>query len=112
MRIRKTKTKNTTQYAIIYDVVINNKRTTKIYENLGTLDKIKIRSKDADPLIWLNDYVNNLNKKIKEESLPIILKKNPNKTIDKNHKVTFNAGYLFLQKVYYNLGINNICNSI
>ena len=65
MRIRKTNTKNTTQYAIIYDVNINGKRTTKIYENFGTIDKIKLRSNDEEPLTWLKKYVDSLNQKIK-----------------------------------------------
>jgi transposase len=112
MRIRKTKTKNTEQYAIIYDVNINGKRTTKIYENLGTIDKIKLKSNGEEPINWLKKYVNNLNKKIKEESLPIILKKSPTKKLEKNKKYTFNGGYLFLQKIYYDLGIDKICNTI
>ena len=112
MRIRMTKTKNTEQYAIIYDVNINGKRTTKIYENLGTIDKIKLRSNNEEPLDWLKKYVNILNKKIKEESLPIILKKSPTKKLEKNKKYTFNGGYLFLQKIYYDLGLNKICNTI
>ena len=40
MRIRTTKTTNTVQYAIIKDINKNGKRTTCIYENLGTLDKL------------------------------------------------------------------------
>ena len=39
MRIRTIKTKNTVQYAIIKDITKNGKRTTCIYENLGTIDK-------------------------------------------------------------------------
>ena len=112
MRIRTTKTKNTIQYAIIYDVNINGKRTTKSYENLGTLDKIKLRSNGEDPLIWLKKYVEELNKKIKEDSLPVIIKKSPNKRIEKNKHLSFNGGYLFLQDIYYKLKINNICDNI
>ena len=112
MHIKKTKSKNFEHYSIIYDVKINGKRTSKVYENIGNYDKLKIRAGDEDPIVWLNSYVNNLNKKIKEETLPSILKKYPNKKIDKNVKQSFNAGYLFLQKIYYGLGINNICNSI
>ena len=112
MRIRKTKTKNTTQYAIIYDTKTNGKRTTRIYENLGTLDKIKQRAQNQEPMEWLNNYVKNLNKKIKDETLPIIIKKTPNKRIDKNKKLVFNGGYLFLQKIYYDLGLHNICKEI
>ena len=35
-----------------------------------------------------------------------------NKFLEKNTKYTFNAGYLFLQDIYYSLGLNNICNDI
>ena len=112
MRIRKVKSKSSEHYAIIYDVNINGKRTTKIYENLGTIDNIKQRASGKDPILWLQNYVESLNKKIKEQSLPIILKKQPNKQIDKNIKVNFNAGYLFIQKIYYNLKLNIICDEI
>ena len=112
MHIKKTKSKNFEHYSIIYDVKINGKRTSKVYENIGNYDKLKIRAGDEDPIVWLNNYVNDLNKKIKEESLPFILKKYPNKKIDKDVKQAFNAGYLFLQKIYYDLGINYICNDI
>ena len=44
MRIRTIKTKNTVQYAIIKDITKNGKRTTCIYENLGTIDKFKSRA--------------------------------------------------------------------
>ena len=112
MHIKITKSKNFEHYSIIYDVKINGKRTSKVYENIGNYDKLKARAGNMDPLLWLKQYVENLNMKIKEESLPIMIKKQPNKRIDKNVKQSFNAGYLFLQKIYYDLGINDICNNI
>jgi transposase len=112
MRIKKVKTKNTVQYSIIKDITINGKRTTKIYENLGTLDKIKKRAGEINPFVWLKDYVYKLNKQIKEDTLPIIIKKDPNKIIIKDQQLLFNAGYLFLQNIYYDLKLNNICNEI
>ena len=112
MHIKKTKSKNSEHYSIIYDINVNGKRTSKVYENIGNYNKLKLRAGNEDPISWLNNYVDDLNKKVKEESLPAILKKYPNKKIDKNVKQSFNAGYLFLQKIYYDLGINNICNSI
>lgn len=112
MRIRKTKSKNQEHYAIIYDVKVNGKRTTKIYENLGNYDNLKLRSKDSDPIEWLNKYVDSLNKKVKEDSLPAIIKLSPNKQIEKNKQFVYNGGYLFLQDIYYKLGLNKICNEI
>ena len=112
MHIKKTKSKNFEHYSIIYDVKINGKRSSKVYENIGNYEKLKRRAGNEDPLTWLNNYVNELNKKQKEESLPIIIEKNPNKIIDKNVQVEFNVGYLFLQDIYYKLGLNNICKEI
>ena len=80
MILRKVRTKNTLQYAIIKDINKNGKRTTCIYENLGTLDKIKLRCGSEDPIEWLKKYVNDLNIKNSNEALPVIIQKNPNKT--------------------------------
>ena len=112
MRYKTTKTKNTVQYTIIQDIVKNGKRTTCVYENIGNYDKLKLRAGSEDPINWLDNYVKELNKKAKEDSLPIIIQKNPNKIIVKNVQVEFNVGYLFLQDLYYKLGLNDICKVI
>lgn len=112
MRIRKVTSKNTEHYAIIYDTVINKKRTTKIYENLGSLEKIKQRSEGQEPMLWIKNYVADLNEKIKLDSLPVIVKKKPNKSIEDNKKQTYNFGYIPLQKIYYSLGLDSICSAI
>ena len=110
MHIKKTKSKNCEHYSIIYDVKINGKRTSKVYENIGNYEKLKLRAGNTDPLTWLNNYVKELNEKSKENTLPIIIQKNPNRIIDKNVQFSFNVGYLFLQDIYYGLKLNNICN--
>ena len=112
MHIKKTKSKNCEHYSIIYDVKINGKRTSKVYENIGNYEKLKLRAGNTDPLTWLNNYVKELNEKSKENTLPIIIQKNPNRIIDKNVQFSFNVGYLFLQDIYYGLKLNNICNNI
>ena len=112
MRVRATKTKNTIQYAIIKDINKNGKRTTCVYENIGSSEKLKQRAGDMDPMEWLNNYVKELNEKNRNESLPIIIQKNPNKIIEKNIKNCFNVGYLFLQDIYYKLNIDDICKQI
>ena len=93
MRINKTKSKNNVHYSIIQDIFKNGKRTTKVYENIGNYEKLKLRAGSEDPLTWLNNYVKDLNDKLKEDSLPIIIQKNPNKIIDKNVQVSFNIGF-------------------
>ena len=112
MRIKKTVSKNFEFYYIIKDINRNGKRTTKIIEKLGTIDKIKERAKDEDPIIWLNNYVTEINKKEKEGTREIIKFFSPTKIIEKDIPRCFNGGYLFLQKIYYDLKLNDICTSI
>ena len=112
MRINKTKSKNMEHYSIIQDINKNGKRTTKVYENIGNFEKLKQRAGDEDPLVWLKNYVQELNKKEKENKMPVIIKKDPSKVIDKNVQSSFNVGYLFLQDIYYKLKLDKICNKI
>lgn len=112
MRIKKVQTKNTLQYSIIQDIKKDGKRTTTIYENIGTIDKIKLRCGNEDPLTWLDNYVKELNKKQKENNLPVIIEKYQNRLIPKDTKRLFNGGYLFLQQIYYDLKLNKICKDI
>lgn len=112
MNIKITKSKNSEHYSIIYNTKINVKRTSKIYENIGNFEKLKLRAGEQEPIEWLKNYVSELNKKQKEDTLPVVIQKHPNKIIDKNTQVSFNIGYLFLQDIYYKLGLNNICKDI
>ena len=60
---------------------------------------------------WLKDYVKQYNEEhCKSET--IIIKKNNKKIIPMNINSTFNVGYLFLEKLYYQLKLNDICNKI
>ena len=112
MRINKTRSKNQEHYSIIQDINKNGKRTTRVYENIGNLEMLKLRAGNEDPIVWLSNYVKELNRKSKEERMPIIIRKDPSKLIDKNIQASFNVGYLFLQDVYYKLKLDKICNKI
>ena len=112
MRINKTKSKNNEHYSIIQDITKNGKRTTRVYENIGNYEKLKLRAGDKDPFIWLNEYVEKLNKEHKNKELPVIIKKYENRLIDLDKINSYNVGYLFLQKIYYNLKLNYICEEI
>ena len=112
MRINKTRSKNQDHYSIIQDINKNGKRTTRVYENIGNLEMLKLRAGNEDPIVWLSNYVKELNRKNKEEKMPIIIRKDPSKLIDKNIQTSFNVGYLFLQDIYYKLKLDKICNKI
>lgn len=111
MRLKITNSKNKTHYSIIKDYTpINGKRTTKIFENLGNQQQVEERFGKENTIDKIKEYISSLNNKDKEE----ILKKefNPNKRISPGIKRQFNVGYLFLKKIYKQLNMKNICNSI
>lgn len=110
MRLKITKTNTATNYYIIKDVNKNGKRTTVIHERLGTEKEILERSNGEDILKWIEKYISELNEKKNE--LPILIKKYPSKQIKKGEQNSFNCGYLFLEKIYYELGIDKICELI
>ena len=112
MRLKVSKSKNSYSYSIIQDYKNNGKRTTRIVETLGNLDQIKLKANGKDPEEWLKEYVDLLNKEEKENKDNIIIKLSQSTKSKFNEQVLFNAGYLFLQKIYYDLGIDNICNDI
>lgn len=112
MRVSVSKSKNAILFYIIESTYINKKHSTKIVEKLGTLDEVTKKANGEDPYEWAKKYAYELTKQEKENKREIIKYFSQCKLIDKDTKKSFNAGYLFLQKIYYDLEINNICNNI
>ncbi len=111
MRLKISKSKNTTLYYIIKDYAnINGKRSTKIFEKLGNQNQIKDRFGKNDTINKIKEYINELNNEDKEALLRREF--NPNKRISPNIKRQFNVGYLFLKKLYYQLKLNEVCGNI
>lgn len=111
MRLHIRKQKNYSYYSIIKDyTTLDGKRTTKIFEKLGNQAQVEKRFGKENTILKIKEYVDKLNLVDKEE----LLKKefNPNKKIPYGVKRKFNIGYLFIKKIYYQLGLNNICNNI
>jgi len=113
MRLSLVKSKNTIQFYIIKSYRDKSgKNTSKIIERLGNLEQVKIKAGGEDPIEWAKSYIAVLNRKEKEDNIDIIIKKSTSKLIPKNKQVTFNGGYLFLKKIYHELGLDKICKSI
>ena len=111
MRLKTSKSKNAILYYVIKDYTnVTGKRTTKIFEKLGNQEQVEKRFGKIDTINKIKEYINELNNEDKDE----LLKReyNPNKRIAPGVKRQFNVGYLFLKKLYNQLEINNICNSI
>ncbi len=112
MRLSISKSKNATLFYIIKSTYIDRKHSTKIVEKLGTLEEVKAKAGNKDPYEWANEYAKELTIKEKEGTRTIIKSYSQNKLLNKNENNDFNIGYLFLQDIYYKLGLNNICKEI
>ena len=112
MKVSISKSKNTTIYYLSKSVRVGNKTTTKTVEKIGTYEEIKKICGDMDPLDWAKDYAAKRTAEEKSHKQDIIMRFSSSALIDKNMRRSCNAGYLFLQDIYYSLGINQICDSI
>ncbi len=111
MRLGVSKSKNTINYYIIKDYTKNGKRSTKHVERIGNLEEVKKMAGDIDYKVWLKEYVSNYNEEHCKKEI-ITIKKNNKKIIDSNINNKFNVGYLFFKKLYNQLNIKSICDTI
>ena len=113
MRLKVNKSKNSINYYIITDTKTSEgKRSTKIFKKLGNEQEILKISNGISPIEWAKEQVNIINKQIEEKNLTITAEFSQSNIIKKNKQITFNCGYLFLQNIYYSLGLDKICKNI
>lgn len=113
MRLISTKTNTATTYYVIKSFRDSNgKSTTKTVERLGTINEIRERCGDEEPIEWAKNYVKHLTLQEKEEKREVNVKYLPSQLISKYEQRSYNGGYLFLQKIYHDLGLHRICDTI
>ena len=112
MRLKVSKSKNSASLYVIKSTYENNKHSSKIVEKLGTEKELREKLEGEDPYEWAKKYIENLNKEEKESRRKVKLEFSPNKIIEADKKVTYNGGYLFLKSLYYELGLEKICDII
>ena len=112
MRLSVSQTKNAASLYVIESITINGKRTSRVVESLGTVADLEKRLNGDDPIEWAKEHIEDLNRKEKEFKREILVKYSPAKLIPKGEQRAYNGGYLFLQKIYHELGIDKICDEI
>ena len=113
MRLMKSVSPNAVSLYVIKSINVNGRRSTKIVEKLGTYAQLKEKLGGEDPEEWAIRYIEELNKKEKEGAEPdVIVKYSPARLIEKGERRSFNGGYLFLQWIYYALGLDRICQKV
>ena len=112
MKVSISRSKNTTIYYLSKSVRVGNKTTTKTVEKIGTYDEIKAKCGDMEPIEWAKQYAAKRTAEEKSHKQDIIMRYSSSVLIDKYVRRSCNVGYLFLQDIYYSLGLNSICDDI
>ncbi len=112
MRLKVSRSKNSASLYVTKTVYIDKKERTITVEKLGTETELREKLNGADPYEWAKEYIRQLNEKEKEQTRKILVPYDQSKIILKDEQRSFNGGYLFLQKIYHELGIHKICKDI
>ena len=113
MKLTVSKSKNSASFYVQKTIrKENGSVTTVTIEKLGNLDEVRTKAAGMDPYVWAQEYVNELNRREYEEQKEILIPYSPSRLLKHGQQKEFNCGYLFLQDIYYSLGINHICKTI
>ena len=112
MRLGWTKTKYSVSYYVQKTIYVDGKNKSLVVRRLGSEKYIRETYGVADPKAWAKEQVRLMNEAEKEDSVKfnIELRAGTDLPLDTQH--CFNGGYLFLQQVYYELGLDRICAMI
>ena len=90
----------------------DGKCTTKVVHRFGTVEELRKKLNGEDPIEWAKARVAEMTALEKEENKHVTIDCNPMTLIPKGEQRSYNGGYLFLQKIYYELGLDYICKKI
>ena len=112
MKVNVTKSKNAVSLYIAKSIRIHGKSTSVIVEKLGTLDEVREKAGRMDPYQWAKQRAAFLTEEENKEKRDIQISLSNHKLIEPNVQSTFNVGYLFLQKIFHELKLDQLCDSI
>lgn len=112
MRLNKVKSKNAISYYIIRSVRRNGKNSSEIVKKLGTEKSIRETYGVEDVDAWANEQLSIMNAEEAANDHMVLIPFNTVSLIEPDVRMTYNIGYLFLQQIYYKLGLPSICRNI
>ena len=110
MYLQTVKSKNAISYYAAKTVYENGKKTSKIVEKLGTLAELSTLYND--PTLYLKQRISELTEQEKNQTREVVVRFVQSECIEANEQKKFNCGYLFLQALYHELGLDRICKDI
>lgn len=117
MKVNTSKSKNAESFYIKQSYIDSNgKSTSRTIRKLGTLKELLIEHGPTrdDVMAWAKEQARIETEKFEQEktNLCVPITFHPNRKIPHGEKRKFQGGYLFLQSLYYELGLNRVCRKI
>ncbi|MDY6018340.1 MAG: IS1634 family transposase [Anaerococcus sp.] len=114
MRLNIVKSKNAEQLYIIKSIRKDGKSTTRIMKKLGTMASLLPKFDfDRDRVIaWAKNEASILTDLENEGKVSVDVSFNELNQLDMGQRLCFNIGYLFVDFLFYELGLDKICNDI
>ena len=112
MRLGYSRSKNSIFYYAQKTVYVDGKNKSLIVKKFGSEKYICDTYGVTDAKAWAQEQVALMNLAEKEETVPISFDFSPVKSLADNTQRCFNGGYLFLQDIYYELGLDRISKAV
>lgn len=112
MRLRINTNKDGSRNYYILESYRSNsgKSTTRIVRKLGTHEQLL--KEHADPEAWANELVTEMNRQAAAKKQDVLVRFSPSTQLERDVACLYNGGYLFLQKLFYQLRLDYICAKI
>ena len=112
MRLGWAKTKYSVSYFVQKTIYVNGKNKSQVVKRLGSEKYICETYGVTDAKAWAKEQVRLMNEAEKEDTATFTIELNSGTDLVMDEQRRFNGGYLFLQAVYYELGLHKICRAI
>ena len=117
MKVDTTKSKNAESFYIRQSYINSEgKSTSKTIRKLGTLNELLVDHGPTrdDVMEWAKEQarIETEKYKVQKDINTVLIPLRANKKINYDEAKRFQGGYLFLQYIYYGLGLNRVCRKI
>lgn len=114
MRVRTVKSaKGSISYAIIRDITKpDGKRSTQIIKTLGNHETLKKEHPDMEPMEYAKKVAQQLKEEEAKGKVTIVKEYDTEHLIDRDVQNGKDIGYLFLDKIFYDLKLDKVCQSL
>lgn len=112
MRLGWTKNKNSITYRAVKTIRVNGVNKTLPVKTFGSEKYICETYGVSDAKAWAKEQVRLMNEAEVDEKASFLIPLDSTANLPLNKQQRFNGGYLFLQDIYYELGLDKICRAI